>query len=123
MQFIKGYEISPPQYNVLRILRGQHPKVMLGGELQDRLLHNMSNSTRLVDRLLDKGLVNRQKNPEDKRQMMISITQCGLKLLKDLDVAVLEFDEKMMNLPEGQLMVLNNLLDDLRRSSTDTKDI
>jgi DNA-binding MarR family transcriptional regulator len=83
----------------------------------------MSNSTRLVDRLLEKGLVDRQKNPEDKRQMMISITQCGLKLLKDLDVAVLEFDEKMMNLPEGQLMVLNNLLDDLRHSSTDTEDI
>jgi DNA-binding MarR family transcriptional regulator len=71
---------------------------MLGGELQDRLLHNTSNSTRLVDRLLDKGLVNRQKNPEDKRQMMISITQSGLKLFKNLDVAVIEFDKKMMNL-------------------------
>ena len=123
MQFIKGYEISPTQYNVLRILRGQHPNGMSGGELQDRLLHNMSNSTRLVDRLLEKGLVDRQKNPEDKRQMLISITALGLKLLKNLDVAVIEFDKKMMNLPEGQLMVLNNLLDDLRHSYSDTEDM
>ena len=120
LQFIKEYDISPPQYNVLRILRGQHPKAMLGGELQERLLHNMSNSTRLVDRLVEKDLVARVKNPEDKRQMMISISQSGLKLLKTLDAEVIEFDEKMMNLPEGQLMVLNNLLDALRYSSSDT---
>lgn len=115
-QFIKEYEISPPQYNVLRILRGRHPEAILGGELQNRLLHNMSNATRLVDKLIEKKLVNREKNIEDKRQMLISITPEGLNLLSKLDVAVDEFDKKMMNLPEPQLMVLNNLLDALRHS-------
>lgn len=115
--FLKEYEISPPQYNVLRILRGQYPNVMLSGHLQNRLLHNMSNSTRLVDKLVDKGFVNREKNPKDKRQILISITQNGLDLLSQLDPKILEFDEKVMNLPEPQLMVLNKLLDDLRAAS------
>jgi DNA-binding MarR family transcriptional regulator len=120
-QFIKEHEISPPQYNVLRILRGCYPDAMLGGELQNRLIHNMSNSTRLVDKLIDKKLVYREKNPEDKRQMLISITSDGLNLLTELDISVDEFDKKMMNLPEPQLMVLNNLLDALRHSDSDTE--
>ena len=118
MQFIKNYDISPPQYNVLRILRGYYPEAMLGGELQNRLIHNMSNSTRLVDRLIEKGLVSRKKNPEDKRQMFISISSSGLQFLSELDISVIDFDKKMMNLPEPQLMVLNKLLDDLRNSDS-----
>lgn len=120
-QFIREYEISPPQYNVLRILRGCYPDAMLSGDLQNRLIHNMSNSTRLVDKLIDKKLVYREKNPEDKRQMLISITQAGLNLLTELDISVAEFDKKIMNLPEPQLMVLNNLLDALRYSDSDTE--
>jgi len=91
---------------------------MLGGELQNRLIHNMSNSTRLVDRLIEKGLVSRKKNPEDKRQMFISISSSGLQFLSELDISVIDFDKKMMNLPEPQLMVLNKLLDDLRNSDS-----
>jgi DNA-binding MarR family transcriptional regulator len=117
LQLVKAYDISSPQYNVLRILRGQHPDTMLGGDLQSRMLHNKSNSTRLVDKLVDKGLVDRTKNPEDKRQMLMSITTSGLALLSELDVKVVDFDQKIMNLPQAQLIMLNNLLDDLRSSS------
>ncbi len=115
--FIKDFGISPQQYNVLRILRGQVPNTMLGGDLQKRMLHKMSNATRLVDKLVEKGLVNRSKNSLDKRQTLLSITKDGLSLLAKLDNGVFDFDQKIMNLPEGQLMVLNLLLDDLRESS------
>ena len=115
--FIKEFGLSPQQYNVLRILRGQSPNAILGGELQKRMLHNMSNATRLVDKLVEKGLVDRSKNSNDKRQILVSINKQGLKLLAKLDNEVVNFDEKIMNLPEAQLMVLNLLLDDLRASS------
>ena len=81
------------------------------------MLHNMSNATRLVDKLVEKGLVDRSKNSNDKRQILVSINKQGLKLLAKLDNEVVNFDEKIMNLPEAQLMVLNLLLDDLRASS------
>jgi DNA-binding MarR family transcriptional regulator len=115
--FIKDFGLSPQQYNVLRILRGQSPNAILGGELQKRMLHNMSNATRLVDKLVEKGLVDRSKNSNDKRQILVSINKQGLKVLAKLDNEVVNFDEKIMNLPEAQLMVLNLLLDDLRASS------
>lgn len=117
-QFIKSHDITAPQYNALRILRGQHPNKMLGGALQNSLLHKMSNATRIVDRLIEKGFVEREKNPEDLRQMFISITHSGLKLLSELDQKVFDFDREAMNLPEPQLMILNKLLDDLRESAS-----
>jgi len=115
--FIKDFGLSPQQYNVLRILRGQYPNTILGGDLQKRMIHKTSNATRLVDKLLEKGLVIREKNSDDKRQILVSINQQGLKFLAKLDAEVLTFDKKIMNLPEGQLMVLNLLLDDLRQAS------
>ena len=94
--FIKDFGLSPQQYNVLRILRGQSPNAILGGELQKRMLHNMSNATRLVDKLVEKGLVDRSKNSNDKRQILVSINKQGLKLLAKLDNEVVNFDEKIM---------------------------
>ena len=61
---------------------------------------------------------NAKKNPEDLRQMFISITHSGLKLLSELDQKVFDFDREAMNLPEPQLMILNKLLDDLRESAS-----
>ena len=116
-QFIKDFGISPQQYNVLRILRGQSPNSILYGDLQERMIHKMSNATRLVDKLEEKDLVVRIKSKEDKRQMLVSINQNGLSLLSKLDTHVAEFNLKFMNLPEAQLMVLNLLLDDLKAAS------
>jgi DNA-binding MarR family transcriptional regulator len=113
-QFIKDFGISPQQYNLLRILRGQSPNSILCGDLQERMIHKMSNATRLVDKLEEKDLVVRIKSKEDKRQMLVSINQNGLSLLSKLDTHVADFNLKFMNLPEAQLMVLNLLLDDLK---------
>lgn len=117
--FIKDFGLSPQQYNVLRILRGQSPNAILGGELQKRMIHKMSNATRLVDKLVEKGFVSREKDKDDKRKILVSITNSGLTLLSKLDEEVFKFDQKIFNLPEAQLMVLNLLLDDLRSASED----
>jgi len=117
IQFIKEFDLSPQQYNVLRILRGQHPNAILSGKIQKLMLHKMSNATRLLDKLVEKGFVDRIKNKDDKRQVLISITKPGLDILYHLDEGVANFDDKIMNLSEVQLMDLNLLLDELRSSS------
>jgi len=113
-QFIKDFGLSPQQYNVLRILRGQSPNPILGGDLQKRMLHKMSNATRIVDKLVEKGFADRIKSDEDKRQILVSITKPGFDLMNVLDEEVFNFNSKVINLPEAQLMVLNILLDNLR---------
>ena len=116
-QFIKEFGLSPQQYNVLRILRGQSPNAILCGELQKRMLHKMSNATRLVDKLEEKGFVDRIKNENDQRQMLVSITKLGRDLLSDLDEGVVSFDDKIIKLPKAKLIELNLLLDEIRSSS------
>lgn len=113
-QFIKDFGLSPQQYNVLRILRGQSPNPILGGDLQKRMLHKMSNATRIVDKLVEKGFADRIKSDKDKRQILVSITNPGLVFMNVLDEEVFNFNSKVINLPEAQLMVLNILLDNLR---------
>ena len=115
-QFIKDFGLSPQQYNVLRILRGQSPNPILGGDLQKRMLHKMSNATRIVDKLVEKGFADRSKSNKDKRQILVSITKDGLDLLNVLDEEVFNFNSNIMNLPEAQLMFLNLLLDNLRNA-------
>ena len=114
--FIKEFGLSPQQYNVLRILRGQSPNAILGGDLQKRMLHKMSNATRIVDKLVEKGFADRSKSNKDKRQILVSITKDGLDLLNVLDEEVFNFNSNIMNLPEAQLMFLNLLLDNLRNA-------
>ena len=113
-KFIKDFGLSPQQYNVLRILRGQSPNPILGGDLQKRMLHKMSNASRIVDKLVEKGFADRIKSDEDKRQILVSITKPGFDLMNVLDEEVFNFNSKVINLPEAQLMVLNILLDNLR---------
>src|SRR5688572_30524620 len=65
--FFKGYGITIQQFNILRILRGQHPKRISGVEIKTRMLDRNSDISRLLDRLLKKALVEKHLRPEDKR--------------------------------------------------------
>jgi len=94
---MKGYDLSPEQYNVLRILRGQKGKPANMGIIQDRMIAKTSNTTRLVDKLLLKELVNRKVCPGNRRQIEITITGKGLELLKELDPKVDEHEAKFAN--------------------------
>lgn len=94
---MKAYDLSPEQYNVLRILRGQKGKPANMGIIQDRMIAKTSNTTRLVDKLLLKDLVNRKVCPGNRRQMEITITGKGLELLIELDPKVDEHEAKFTN--------------------------
>ena len=84
-EILKPYNITSQQYNVLRILRGQHPKALPMQSISQRMLDKQSDVTRLVERLIKLELVIREVFEQDKRIVHISITPKGLGLLKELD--------------------------------------
>lgn len=85
---LKPFDISIPQFNVLRILRGQKGKPANLSTIQDRMVSKMSNTTRLVDKLILKELVERVICEENRRKVEISITQKGMNLLTKIDPVV-----------------------------------
>lgn len=111
----KKYDLSSEQYNVLRILRGQKGKPANLSTLQERMLNKMSNTTRLIDKLLKKELVTRNTCPSNRRKIEIFITEKGLNLLKELDPITYQNSlDITKNLNTTELETLNNLLDKLR---------
>jgi DNA-binding MarR family transcriptional regulator len=114
MTYLKKYNITPEQFNVLRILRGSHPKPMMLSEITDRMIDKSSNCTRLVEKLRQKGLVNREICENNRRQVDISITDAGLKLLKKIDSDITSWAETMNKLTKTEVKELNRILDKLR---------
>lgn len=111
----KPYGVSPQQYNVLRILRGQHPNVITVNQISERMLDKNSNASRLIDKLVLKKLVERNICEKDRRQMDIGITDAGLKLLDRMEkeVHTIDFDfNKKVSKKDAAL--INNILDELR---------
>lgn len=85
---LKDFDISIPQFNVLRILRGQKGEPANLSTIQERMVSKMSNTTRLVDKLITKGLVERVTCEANRRKVEISITDKGLKFLKEVDPVI-----------------------------------
>ena len=112
-RFFKKYDISPQQYNVLRILRGQHPNMASVGLLQERMLDPMSNASRLVEKLKLKKLLTRKVCKDDRRQVDILISPEGLKLLEEIDVESGYLENKFEKLSKQEAKQLNLLLDKL----------
>lgn len=90
-QVHKSHGITSPQYNILRILRGARPEMLGVGEVKDRMVYSNSDVSRLLDRLVSKGLVDREVCPDNRRRMDVSISSEGLSLLDTLDGAM--YDE------------------------------
>lgn len=111
---LKPFDLSPEQYNVLRILRGQNGVPTTVSSIQDRMLNKMSNASRLVDKLKAKELVERRECPSDRRQVDILITEKGLQILNDLQVHMEGFNTQVINLTEEEVIIMNDLLDKLR---------
>jgi DNA-binding MarR family transcriptional regulator len=112
---LKKYDITPEQYNVLRILRGAFPKPLMLGEISCRMLDKSSNSTRLVEKLRLKDLVKREICPESRRQVDIIITEKGLAVLTMVDNEEDIWLENFKNLSESEAEQINCLLDKLRK--------
>ncbi len=112
-RFFKQYDLSPQQYNVLRILRGQYPNPASVGLLQERMLDQMSNASRLVEKLKQKNLLTRNACENDRRQMDVCITKDGLNLLNEIDDKFEIFEKRLAVLSESEANTLNQLLDKL----------
>lgn len=114
IKFFRNYDLSPQQFNVMRILRGQYPKPASINLLMDRMLDKTSNASRLVDKLELKQLVERKKCQSDKRKADVLITDKGLLLLETIDREVANFENGMLNIEDDEAKKLNELLDKMR---------
>ncbi|MFT5238895.1 MAG: MarR family 2-MHQ and catechol resistance regulon transcriptional repressor [Ulvibacter sp.] len=109
--FFKPFGISPQQYNILRILRGA-PEPIAVQTIKDRMLERAPNTTRLMDKMCSKKLIDRVPCPGDRRVVHIEITEDGLQLLKKIDKE--GKDDILKNLTEEEAIVLSDLLDRIR---------
>jgi DNA-binding MarR family transcriptional regulator len=115
--FFKPYDITPQQYNVLRILRGAYPKPYTTSQVRDRMLDKMSDASRIVERLVKKGLVNRTTTKSDKRLVDVVISDKGLKLLDKIDSPLdNEMNSTFAKFTNEEREDFTNLLDKMRRN-------
>ncbi|MGD8779757.1 MAG: MarR family transcriptional regulator [Ignavibacteria bacterium] len=112
--FLKEYDLTVPQYNVLRILRGQYPKTATINLIKERMLDKMSDASRLVERLKQKGLLERTTCEKDRRRADIIITEKGLKKLEELDSLDGELKYFFNDVSKQELEQINNFLDKIR---------
>ena len=114
-EVLKSYDLSPEQFNVLRILKGQNGNPTNMCVIQERMVAKTSNTTRLVDKLLLKELVTREICPGNRRKMEIAITQKGMDLLTEVNPKVDKHESIIVqNLTADELEQLNILLEKLR---------
>ncbi|TXD81784.1 MarR family transcriptional regulator [Subsaximicrobium wynnwilliamsii] len=111
LDVLKPHDLSIEQFNVLRILRGQKGKPLNLQDVQDRMVSKMSNTTRLIDKLILKEFVNRDECPENRRKIELLISSEGLKKLEEIDTLVDQTETQMTsNLTKTELKQLNFLL-------------
>ncbi len=107
-------DITPQQFNILRILRGSQQKPLSTLQIRERMLDKMSDTSRIVDRLIAKGLVKKNTCREDRRLVDVCIAEKGLKMLERLDTKQNEMDGVLSNLTEKEATMLSELLDKIR---------
>ena len=107
-------DITPQQFNILRILRGAFPKPLSTLQIRERMLEKMSDTSRIVDRLIAKELVKKITCKADRRLVDVIITDAGQKLLERLDTRQDEIDAVLKSLTETEAEMLSNLLDKAR---------
>jgi DNA-binding MarR family transcriptional regulator len=114
--FLDVEDITLQQYNILRILRGSH-KPMSTLQIRERMLDKMSDTSRIVERILKKGLVEKKVCSSDKRLVDVIISKKGLAVLEKLDTKNAELDSILQGLTQEDAQALNRLLDKMRDRS------
>lgn len=107
-------DFSVQQYNILRILRGQYPKAVTVKFLIERMVDKNSNASRLVDKLFNKGLIERNQCEMDRRQVDVKINEKGLAMIETLSDALSSQRDRYDNLSKEEFEQLSSLLDKLR---------
>lgn len=115
-KFMAKFDLTMPQFNILRILRGAKESITVN-TVKQRMVEKSPNTTRLMDKLIDKGLIERERCSDDRRVVYVKISEEGLKLLQKIDkeMEVSGNDVLVMkNLTEDEACLLSDLLDKLR---------
>ncbi len=110
-RLLKPHNISEQQYNILRILRGAGKEIMVA-EVKERMIQKSPNTTRLMDKLCEKKLIERSRCENDRRVVFLKISKKGLDLIEKINLT--EFDSYLNRLTEGEAKMLNELLDKIR---------
>lgn len=116
--FMAKYDISMPQFNILRILRGAKEPLNVH-TVKDRMIEKSPNTTRLMDKLIDKGLIDRLRCEEDRRVVFVTITDAGLSVLSKIDEDLDHTSLFPQSLTDEEANTLSNLLDKLRLEFAD----
>jgi DNA-binding MarR family transcriptional regulator len=114
--FFEAEDITPQQFNILRILRGSFPQPLSTLQIRGKMIEKMSDTSRIVDRLIAKGLVKKIICKSDRRLVDVIIIDKGKKLLEKLDARQDEMDGVLGNLSEKDANILNDMLDKIRES-------
>lgn len=113
--FLKEFDITLQQYNVLRILNGQYPDGITTGEIRERMLDKMSDASRLVDRLEKCGKVVKERNRDDRRLVKVMITEKGRTCLADIRAKEEELYAPIRDkITNEEAIALNTILDKIR---------
>jgi DNA-binding MarR family transcriptional regulator len=113
-EMLKPFDLSGPQYNVLRILKGKFPESYCNQEITARMIDKSSNATRIVDKLIIKGLAKRSENPSDRRAVEIVITEKGIELLNEIEMNGFNAYINLVKIDEERAKQMNVWLDELR---------
>lgn len=111
--FMKDYDLTMPQFNILRILRGAK-KAIAVNIVKERMVEKSPNTTRLMDKLIDKGLINRMRCADDRRVVFVEISEKGLEILADIDREFESNDIFRINITDEEALLLSDILDKLR---------
>ncbi|WP_109674018.1 MarR family winged helix-turn-helix transcriptional regulator [Dyadobacter jejuensis] len=117
MDLFREYDLTLQQYNVLRILRGQQGQPIRVSDISERMLDKSSNTSRLVDKLLVKGLAERTACSNDRRAVDVIITTKGKKILAEMDPKVEKLELDLGNITPEEANTICDLLDKMRKSS------
>jgi MarR family 2-MHQ and catechol resistance regulon transcriptional repressor len=107
--------LTPQQFNILRILRGSYPEPLSTMQIRQRMLDKMSDTSRIVDRLIVKGLVKKNISQKDKRLVAVLITPEGRQVLEKMDIQQSRLDNILDNLSAKEASILSDLLDKIRQ--------
>jgi DNA-binding MarR family transcriptional regulator len=115
-ELLRPYGITPTQYNVLRVLKGAGSAGLCRNEIGDRLVTEVPDVTRLLDRMEESGLIARERGEDDRRLVYTTITRTGTRLLATLQKPVSAMERRLLaHLGRERLGQLNELLADVRR--------
>lgn len=112
---LKPYDLLPQHYNTLRIVKGKHPEPVNPGYIKQVLLDKANDVTRLLDKMVEKGLITRETSPENRRKININITEKGIDTLAEIQLLMDKINTRVeLFLNEDEVNLLNDLIDKVR---------